>query len=117
VRRINPDSQFRRFGLPTFKTTCGNADRANHLEAIRRIREGIDPKPKTLGPNGGFAGVELSIPEFDYQFIRARYPDLTSPDAGIRTAAWKKFAASPESEPYRTYRIKRGAECRSITAR
>lgn len=110
-------SQLNDLGMPQFVTNCGNSDRANHLEAIRRIREGIDPQPKKLGVAGGFAGVELSIPEFDYAVLQVRFPDLNSKDAGIRRNAWLKFAKDPASEPYRLHRIKRGPQCRSLTAR
>lgn len=111
------NKQFQQFGMPEFVTHCGNKDRKKHLEAIRRIREGIDPKPHHLGPNGGCAGVELSIPEFDYAVLIVRYPELNSKDGVEQTNAWKRFLASPESEPYRVHRIKRGPQCRSITAR
>jgi len=103
--------------MPEFVTSTGNADRKRHLEMTRRIREGIDPKVKNLGPNGGCAATELIIPELDFAVLRARFPELNSKCATERTKAWQKFAASPESEPYRTYRIKRGPQCRSITAR
>jgi hypothetical protein len=103
--------------MPQFVSTTGNMDHRRHLEAVRRIREGIDPKPKTLGSHGGFAGVELSIPELDYAILKIRYPELNSRDANERTRAWQRFANSPESEDYRLYRIKRGPQCRSITAR
>ena len=92
--------------------------RINMTEIVRRIREGIDPKTRRLDQaNGGCAGVELSIPEMDYAVLKIRYPELNSRDATERTKAWQKFIRSPESEPYRTYRIKRGPQCRSITAR
>lgn len=110
-------SQFEQFGFPDGGTHCGNKDRAKHLAAIKRIRDGVDPAPKKLGTNGGFAGVELSIPELDYYVLQHRFPDLKSKDPEIRRRAWLKFAKSPESEPYRLYRIKRGPQCRSITAR
>ena len=103
--------------MPTFKTFAGNPERAHILDGVRRIREGVDPKPKTLGRHEGFGAVMLSIPEFDYPFIRAMFPDIASQDAEIKTKAWKKFARSPLSEPYRINRIKRGPQCRSITAR
>jgi len=111
---MRKDSAYRRFGMPKFVTNTGNQDRAKHLEAVRRIREGIDPKARGLG---GFSGTELSIPELDYAILQALYPELNSRDATERTKAWKKFAASPESEPYRLYRIKRGPQCRSLTVR
>ena len=111
------DSQFRNFGLPAFKSRRGNPERRRILEGVRRIRDGIDAKPKPLGTGGGFGGVELVIPEFDFPFIQAMFPDVTSKDAEIRTRAWQKFAKSPLSEPYRVNKLKRGPQCRSITAR
>lgn len=104
--------QHQQFGMPTFVTSTGNADRRKHLEATRRLREGIDPKG-----HASFGSIALQIPELDYAVLRVRYPELNSPDATERTKAWQKFAKSPESEPYRTYKIKRGPQTRSITAR
>lgn len=109
-------SQFKQFGFPDGGTHCGNKDRARHLDGIRRIREGVDPKPKTLGSKGGFAGMELSIPELDYYVIVQRFPDLRSKDPQIKRNAWLKFMGDPASEPYRIHRRKR-RPCRSITAR
>lgn len=111
------DSQYQKFGMPAFASRGGNPDRRRILEGVRRIREGIDPKPKNLGSAGGFAGCMLAIPEFDFPIIQAMFPDLKSHDAEIRSKAWKKFARSPLSEPYRLSKIKRGPQCRSITAR
>ena len=116
-RKANPDSQFTRFGLPAFTTRHGNPERARILDGIRRVRDGVDPKPRTLGRHEGFGAVMLSIPEFDYPFIQAMFPEVKSTDAEIRTKAWQRFAKSPLSEPYRINRIKRGPQCRSITAR
>ena len=104
--------QHQQFGMPTFVTNSGNKDRARHLAEVKRMREGIDPKG-----HASFGSVSLCIPELDAAIIKIRYPDLNSPDAEIRTRAWQKFARSPESEPYRTYKIKRGPQCRSTTAR
>lgn len=104
--------QHKQFGMPTFVTTCGNADRAKHLAEVKRMRDGIDPKS-----HASFGSVSLLIPELDAAVLKVRFPDLTSPDADIRTKAWQKFARSPLSEPYRTYKIKRGPQCRSTTAR
>lgn len=109
--------QFKTFGFPDGGTHVGNKDRARHLAALKRIRDGVDPEPNKLGSNGGFAGVELSIPELDYYVLQHRFPDLKSPDHEIRTRAWLKFSNSPEAEPYRVTRKKRGPLCRSITAR
>ncbi len=112
-RNVNKNSQYRAGGMPAFVSNTGNLDRKRHLEMVRRIREGIDPKARHLP----FAGCELSIPELDFAIIRVRYPELTSKCPTERTRAWQKFANSPESEPYRLYRLKRGPQCRSITAR
>lgn len=103
--------------MPTFATRGGNPHRRHILEGVRRIREGIDPKPKTLGSSDGFAGSMLAIPEMDFPIVQAMFPDLRSPDAEIRSKAWLKFARSPLSEPYRLNKLKRGPQCRSITAR
>ena len=103
--------------MPAFKTTAGNPDRAKILDGVRRVREGVDPMPRKLGSHGGFGAVMLSIPEFEYPFILRMFPDFNSMDEEIKTKAWKKFAVSPFSEPYRINRIRRGRQCRSITAR
>jgi len=51
-----------------------------------------------------FGRVVLNIPIVDMQAINLRYPDTAAPDAEVRTRAWDKFLASPESEPYRVSR-------------
>jgi hypothetical protein len=43
----------------------------------------------------------LSIPHEDFAILCRINPDLNSRDAATRTAAMKKFIASPESLPYR----------------
>lgn len=96
--------QARDFGLPGFKSNQGNADRRAILMSNQRIRDGLEDKPRDFGEAGGFGRVALRIPEFDYPFIRAMFPDTTSPDAETRTKGWQKFARSPLSEPYRTDR-------------
>jgi hypothetical protein len=48
-----------------------------------------------------FGRLALTIPLEDLDALRAKYPDLASRDAGIRSAAWKRFIASAESKPYR----------------
>lgn len=105
--------QFSEFGMPAFVSRHGNAERRAVLERNKQIREGNLDKPRNLG----FAGVALSIPPLDYQVIKRMFPDLTSKDHEIRSGAWRRFARSPLSEPYRVSRIKRGPQCRSITAR
>ena len=43
----------------------------------------------------------LSIPFEDYLALQVKYPELASPDGQIKTRAYKRFMASPESKPYR----------------
>ncbi len=54
--------------------------------------------------DSGMGHVALSIPEYDYFILQIRFPELASRDAGVRLAAWKRFIASPLSEPYRVHR-------------
>lgn len=93
--------QARTLGVPEFRSHTGNPDRRAILASNHRMREGLDPGPRNVGPSDGFGRVALRIPEFDYKFIRAMFPDLASRDATTRSKGWKKFAASPLSEPYR----------------
>lgn len=48
-----------------------------------------------------FMGWELCIPEADYWPLLAKYPELKSLDAEIKTRAWRRFMASSECDPYR----------------
>jgi hypothetical protein len=48
-----------------------------------------------------FGHVALNIPPLDFEVLKRRYPDLVSPDAGVRTAKWKWFLRQPESEQYK----------------
>lgn len=106
-------NQFEAFGMPAFVTRKGNAERRAVLEANQQHRDGRLAKPNNLG----FGGVALRIPPLDYEVIKIMYPDVTSKDHEIRTRAWQRFANSPEAEPYRVHRKRRGPQCRSITAR
>lgn len=110
-------NQFKEMGMPAFVTRGGNAERAAGLERNKLLREGRLPAPNNLGSHGGFGGVALSIPPLDYEVIKRMFPDVTSKDHEIRSKAWQRFTKSPLSEPYRVSRIKRGPQCRSITAR
>lgn len=85
-----------RFGLPAGPAT-GNRGRASVLEANKRRRMGNLPAPRDLG----FGASLLTIPELDYYCLIHRFPDLNSPDAEIKTRAWKKFARDSASLPYR----------------
>jgi hypothetical protein len=62
------------------------------------MRSGRHPQPRALD----FGAVLLTIPELDYYVLLARFPDLASQDAEIKTRAWKKFARDPASLPYRS---------------
>lgn len=118
MRRINPNSEFRQFGMPEFASTTGNRNRKIILADNHAIREGTSlTPPRDFGSNGGFGRATLRIPEFDYPFIKAMFPEVNSQDATERTKAWQRFAKSPLSEPYRLDRKKRGPQCRSITVR
>lgn len=97
------DSQYKRFGLPEDHALqkLANRNRRNHLAFINEIRQGTRPKPAEMPVMGR---VVLSIPELDFYVLKHRFPDLASPDNEIRTRAYKKFLASPLSEPYRINR-------------
>lgn len=116
-RKINPNSQYHRFGLPEFASHTGNADRRRILEENKSIREGTGPVARNFGSAGGFGRAFLRIPEFDYPFIKAMFPEVTARDHETRTKAWQKFARSPLSEPYRLDRNRRNKLCHSITVR
>lgn len=88
-------------GIPAFTHKGGDPKRAAILESNKRIREGVDPGARNFGSDGGFGRVQFRIPEFDYPFILAMFPELNSKDATTQTKAWQKFAKSPMSEPYR----------------
>lgn len=104
-------SQYRQFGMPEFASNNGNADRRRILEENRAIREGTSlVKPRDFGAGGGFGRAQLRIPEFDYPFIQAMFPEVKSLDATERTKAWQRFAKSPLSEPYRLDRKRRGPQ-------
>ena len=90
-----------KIGLPDFTHAGGDPNRAAILESNHRIREGLDDGPVNFGPAGGFGRVALRIPEFDYPFIAAMFPEIQSQDKTERTKAWQRFAKSPLSEPYR----------------
>lgn len=96
-----PIHQAKALGIPQFRSNVGNADRRAILESNRQMREGLIDGARNFGESDGFGRVELRIPEFDYPFIRAMFPDVKSPDAEIRAKGWRKFALSPLSEPYR----------------
>ena len=101
-----------RFGLPDFTSRNGSADRAAVLAMNQGIREGR--LPRVFHDR---MAVSLNIPPLDYEVLIRKYPDLNSKDTEIAHKAWQKFTRSTESEPYRVYRLVRGPQCRSISAR
>lgn len=79
-----------------------------------RILEGLkEVRDRGLTRGLSFGVTELEIPVGMLYFLKRRFPDLDSPDSMIKTAAWKKFLASPMSKPFRT-RNRGGALARSF---
>jgi len=79
--------------------TCirSQPERAGILHTIERRRlEGIVPQDRD-----GLGRWMLSIPFEDWLRLREKYPDLASPDGKIKTRAYYKLMASPESIPFR----------------
>lgn len=94
-------NQGRELGIPGFTHHGGDPNRRAVLESNKRIREGLEPGPVDFGSNGGFGRVQFRIPEFDYPFLCAMFPDLKHPDKTVQTKAWQRFARSPLSEKYK----------------
>ena len=65
------------------------------LDGIKTIRD------NRLAKSLDWGRVELEIPEIQLINLKRRYPDLGAPDGETKTKAWKRFAQSPESLPYR----------------
>jgi hypothetical protein len=65
------------------------------LDGIKTIRD------NRLAKSLDWGRAELEIPIIQLDNLKRRYPELASPDAETKTRAWKRFAASPESAPYR----------------
>ena len=104
--------QGKAFGVPEFTHKGGDPKRRAILESNHRMREGLDPGPRNFGDSDGFGRVALRIPEFDYPFIRAMFPDIGAPDSTTRTKGWQAFCKSPLSEPYKVDRkLRGGGEC------
>ena len=94
-------NQGRELGLPAFTHQGGDPARRAILESNKRIREGVDPGPRDFGSNGGFGRVQFRIPEFDWPFLLAMFPDLNHTNKDVATKAWQKFSKSPLSEKYK----------------
>jgi hypothetical protein len=87
-------NQHKDYGFPEVRGP--NAERRNHLEFIDRVRiEG------TAG-NREFMQPMCSIPPLDWAVLKVRFPELISPDAQIKTNAWRVFMSHSVSAPYRT---------------
>ena len=65
------------------------------LEGIQTIRDNRLAKAFDWGRS------ELEIPFIQLENLQRKYPDLASPDGGIKLKAWKQFLRNPESLPYR----------------
>lgn len=91
------ESAYDRFGLPAGPAR-GNSRRSRLLEHLARMRAGNAPAARDLE----FGALTLTIPELDYYVLIERFPDLKSPDAEIKTRAWKKFGRDAASLPYRS---------------
>ncbi len=91
--------QFNDHGFP--ETRGPNAERHNHLEFINRVRIEQTAKPRE------FMQPMCCIPPLDWAVLKNRFPELISPDAQIKTHAWRVFMAHPASEPYRTVEKRR----------
>lgn len=65
------------------------------LHGIKTIRD------NRLARSMDWGRAELEIPIIQLENLKRRYPELGSPDQETKTRAWKRFAASPESLPYR----------------
>ena len=95
-----------------FTHRVGVPNRKAILEGNQRMRDGRDPGPRNFGGSGGFGRVALRIPEFDYPFIKAMFPDIGSPDGTVKAKGWEAFMRSPLSEPYKVDRkLRSGGKC------
>ena len=65
------------------------------LEGIQTIRD------NRLAKSFDWGRAELEIPHVQLLNLQRKYPDLASPDQGIKLKAWKQFLRNPESLPYR----------------
>lgn len=82
------------------------------LQANQEVRR----NPDALR-NLSFAGLELRIPEIAYYALRKKYPELNSPDAEIRTKAWRRFLATSEADEYRMRPKRRARAVDPVTRR
>lgn len=87
-------------------------DRVQLLEHNQELRN----NPGALR-DMSFAGLEMNLPELDYYLLIEQYPDLNSPDAEIKTKAWRKFMASPLADPYRVRDRPRARALAPVTRR
>lgn len=56
---------------------------------------------KTHIPASSMGRWALSMDELDRKAVSRLFPEVDAPDPEIRSKAWKRFFASPLSEPYR----------------
>ncbi len=95
-------SQFKKFGFP--ETRGPNAARRKYLEFMNRVRIEDTAQPRE------FMQPMCSIPPLDWTVLKLRFPELISPDAQIKTNAWRVFMRHPASEPYRSTARRRYGE-------
>ena len=93
------DHQYKKFGFPEVRGP--NAARVYHLDFMQRLRNEKIAKPRE------FMQPMCCIPPLDWAVLKRRFPELISPDAQIKTNAWRVFMAHPVSEPYRTVEKRR----------
>lgn len=97
----------------------GSLDRKlNQIAADNLPNRGGDPdRPRVLGLNRemrkerlnndlgqGLGYLAFNIPVPDMRVLLVRFPELGSQDHEIKTKAWKRFAQSPLSGPYKVRR-------------
>ena len=78
-------------------TITHQASEALILDTAAELRKCSEPIPDREGL-GRWA---LSIPFVDWLALRRKYPELASADPQIRSRAYLRFMASPESMPFR----------------
>lgn len=103
LERIFGAAAVKRFAehtLQTLPNRGGDPDRPKILELNQAMRK----QDQVGGVPDDWGYVALNIPIPDMRALQLRYPDLASIDREIQLKAWKKFIASPESEPYKLRR-------------
>jgi hypothetical protein len=82
-------------GIGTLAARHYQPNRDLILEANKRMRN------EQVIRDLGWMRFALRVPQIDLIQLKKLNPELNSPDGQIKARAWKKFAKSPESLPYR----------------